>query len=61
MNIGPEPTTDRFVALMYNKESLVIPGNALAVRADMPFTSFNKYGMFYLFVRLSVYVFPSKE
>ena len=45
MNIGPEPTTDRFVAIMHNPESLVIPGNALAARADMPFRALNKYGV----------------
>src|SRR5699024_8928208 len=29
IRIGPEPTTDKFVAVMYNEESSIIPGNAL--------------------------------
>jgi len=44
MNIGPEPTTDRFVAVMHNSDSLIIPGNALVARKDMPFTALSKYG-----------------
>ena len=35
--IGPEPTTDRFVAVMHGPEERVIPGNALAVSKDMPY------------------------
>lgn len=29
--IGPEPTTDRFIAVMYDDKEGVIPGNALVV------------------------------
>ena len=29
--IGPEPTTDKFTALLYGPEDRVIPGNAAAV------------------------------
>lgn len=32
-NIGPEPTTDRFIAVMHGKEDKIIPGNALCVQA----------------------------
>jgi len=35
--VGPEPTTDRFIAVMYDKEDQVIPGNALSVDAEKPF------------------------
>jgi len=44
MRIGPEPTTDRFVAVMKGEEDRVIPGNALAVDAEKPFHALNKYG-----------------
>lgn len=43
-NIGPEPTTDRFVAVMNGAGSKVIPGNAACVAADMPFTGLTKFG-----------------
>jgi hypothetical protein len=47
IRIGPEPTTDRFVAIMHGPDR-VIPGNALAVQADKPFTALQKYGMAFL-------------
>src|SRR3977135_1701009 len=47
-HIGPEPTTDRFVAVMYGKEERIIPGNALAAAADKPFQALSKYGMAFL-------------
>ena len=47
IRIGPEPTTDRFVAVMHGPDR-VIPGNALAVQADKPFTALQKYGMAFL-------------
>jgi len=31
IRIGPEPTTDRFIAVMYGDQDGVIPGNALVV------------------------------
>lgn len=46
--IGPEPTTDRFVAVMHGPEQKVIPGNAAAVQADKPFTALQKHGMAFL-------------
>lgn len=36
-HIGPEPTTDRFIAVMHGAEEKVTPGNALAVSSSMPF------------------------
>jgi len=43
-NIGPEPTTDRFVAVMGGKEEMIIPGNALVVQSDMPFRALSRFG-----------------
>lgn len=43
-HVGMEPTTDRFVAVMYNKEDRIIPGNAAAVSADLPFGGLQKFG-----------------
>lgn len=36
-HIGPEPTTDRFVAVMHGQQERRTPGNAVAVSADKPF------------------------
>mmetsp|Transcript_16845 Transcript_16845/g.32878 ORF Transcript_16845/g.32878 Transcript_16845/m.32878 type:complete len:518 (-) Transcript_16845:196-1749(-) len=47
-HIGPEPTTDRFVAVMHSHEERQIPGNALAADSDRPFTALNKFGMSFL-------------
>jgi GTPase SAR1 family protein len=46
--IGPEPTTDRFVAVMYGDEERTIPGNALSVDAEKPFNALNKFGTGFL-------------
>ena len=46
--IGPEPTTDRFVAVMHADDERVTPGNALAIQADMPFRALQRYGMGFL-------------
>lgn len=43
-HIGPEPTTDRFVAVMNGASDKVIPGNAACIAADMPFTGLSKFG-----------------
>ncbi|PIO75379.1 EF hand [Teladorsagia circumcincta] len=37
IRIGPEPTTDRFIAVMHGDEEGVIPGNALVVDAKKQF------------------------
>lgn len=36
-HIGPEPTTDRFMAVMHGSQERRTPGNAVAVSADKPF------------------------
>lgn len=30
--VGPEPTTDRFMAVMYGNEERLVPGHALAMQ-----------------------------
>jgi len=37
MHVGPEPTTDRFQAIMYGAATRELPGNALASNPDTPF------------------------
>lgn len=37
INIGPEPTTDRFVVVMDGMEERRTPGNTLIVQPDKPF------------------------
>jgi len=44
MHIGPEPTTDRFMSIMWGNEERVIPGNALAVQADKPYRGLQRFG-----------------
>eukprot|EP00244_Chara_vulgaris_P011509 TRINITY_DN5720_c1_g1_i1.p1 TRINITY_DN5720_c1_g1~~TRINITY_DN5720_c1_g1_i1.p1 ORF type:complete len:556 (-),score=109.69 TRINITY_DN5720_c1_g1_i1:1253-2920(-) len=43
-HIGPEPTTDRFVVIMHGQDERSIPGNTIAVQADMPFNGLTKFG-----------------
>lgn len=42
MRIGPEPTTDRFIAVMYDKDEGSIPGNALVVDSSKQFRALTK-------------------
>jgi len=44
MHIGPEPTTDRFMAIMHGSEPKVIPGNALTVAPGSPFQGLKYFG-----------------
>ncbi|XP_061339820.1 EH domain-containing protein 2-like isoform X2 [Gastrolobium bilobum] len=43
-HIGPEPTTDRFVVVMSGPDERSIPGNTIAVDADMPFSGLSTFG-----------------
>jgi EH domain-containing protein 1 len=43
-HIGPEPTTDRFIAVMHGTTDKVTPGNALAVAPNMPFRGLEMFG-----------------
>lgn len=42
IRIGPEPTTDRFIAVMYGEEEGSIPGNALVVDSTKQFRALTK-------------------
>lgn len=49
--IGPEPTTDRFLAIMATKPGQadgIVPGNAAAVDIDRPFSSLARFGISFL-------------
>lgn len=44
INIGPEPTTDRFVVVMHGLEERRTPGNTLVVQPDKPYQGLAVYG-----------------
>jgi len=46
--IGPEPTTDRFVAVCHGSEVQIIPGNALVYDKTLPFTPLSVFGNSFL-------------
>lgn len=48
IRIGPEPTTDRFIAVMHNSQEGVIPGNALVVDPKKQFRPLSKFGNAFL-------------
>lgn len=48
MRIGPEPTTDRFIAVMHGEQEGVIPGNALVVDPKKQFRPLAKFGNAFL-------------
>ncbi|KAL1514117.1 hypothetical protein ABEB36_003431 [Hypothenemus hampei] len=48
MRIGPEPTTDKFIAVMYGEKERVIPGNALVVDSRKQFRSLSAFGSDFL-------------
>lgn len=48
LRIGPEPTTDRFIAVMQGDQEGVIPGNALVVDPKKPFRPLSKFGNAFL-------------
>lgn len=48
IRIGPEPTTDRFIAVMYAENDGVIPGNALVVDPKRQFKPLTKFGNAFL-------------
>ncbi|CAN0900990.1 EH domain-containing protein 1 [Linum grandiflorum] len=47
-HIGPEPTTDRFVVVMSGPDERSIPGNTIAVQADMPYSGLTAFGTTFL-------------
>eukprot|EP01029_Cantina_marsupialis_P016797 TRINITY_DN3763_c0_g3_i2.p1 TRINITY_DN3763_c0_g3~~TRINITY_DN3763_c0_g3_i2.p1 ORF type:complete len:474 (+),score=131.36 TRINITY_DN3763_c0_g3_i2:65-1486(+) len=42
--VGPEPTTDRFSAVMHGAEDRIIPGNAAVMASDKPFRPLKIFG-----------------
>lgn len=48
IRIGPEPTTDKFIAVMYDKNEGIIPGNALVVDPKKQFWPLSKFGNAFL-------------
>ncbi|XP_068212195.1 EH domain-containing protein 3 isoform X1 [Palaemon carinicauda] len=48
IRIGPEPTTDGFIAVMYGDTDGTIPGNALVVDPKKPFRPLSKFGNAFL-------------
>ncbi|KAH9518274.1 EH domain-containing protein 4 [Dermatophagoides farinae] len=48
IRIGPEPTTDRFIAVMYGEQEGIIPGNALVVDPKKQFRPLAKFGNAFL-------------
>lgn len=47
-HIGPEPTTDKFVAVTHGLDERIIPGNAAAVQNDKPFKTLSQFGTSFL-------------
>lgn len=48
IRIGPEPTTDRFIAVMYDEKEGIIPGNALVVDPKKQYRPLSKFGNAFL-------------
>eukprot|EP01042_Synura_sphagnicola_P015829 gene15829-20046_t len=48
MHIGPEPTTDRFVAVVHGEETKIIKGNALTGVTNLPFSGLSVFGTSFL-------------
>lgn len=48
IRIGPEPTTDRFIAVMIGDNEGIIPGNALVVDTKKQFRPLSKFGNAFL-------------
>lgn len=44
IRVGPEPTTDRFTAILLGQEDKIIPGGALSSDKTRPFTGLSPFG-----------------
>eukprot|EP00977_Amphora_coffeiformis_P008094 scaffold1814_cov163-Amphora_coffeaeformis.AAC.5 len=44
IRVGPEPTTDRFTAVLWGQQDKIIPGAALCSQSDRPFTGLSPFG-----------------
>ena len=58
IRIGPEPTTDKFIAVMHGDQEGIIPGNALVVDPKKQFKPLSKFGNAFL-NRFQCSVLPS--
>ncbi len=47
-HIGPEPTTDKFIAVVHGKQEKVIKGNSLTVVPELPFGGLSNFGSAFL-------------
>eukprot|EP00429_Kryptoperidinium_foliaceum_P069833 CAMPEP_0176060608 /NCGR_PEP_ID=MMETSP0120_2-20121206/30210_1 /TAXON_ID=160619 /ORGANISM="Kryptoperidinium foliaceum, Strain CCMP 1326" /LENGTH=533 /DNA_ID=CAMNT_0017394153 /DNA_START=1 /DNA_END=1602 /DNA_ORIENTATION=- len=48
LRIGPEPTTDKFVAVCHGQQDQSIPGNAAVVDRSLPFSQLTSFGNAFL-------------
>jgi GTPase SAR1 family protein len=48
MHIGPEPTTDKFIAVVHGQQQRTIKGNALTGLNDLPFAGLSVFGAGFL-------------
>ena len=48
MQIGPEPTTDKFSVVMYNSKSGTEPGHTAVMDSSKPFSSLTQFGSAFL-------------
>ena len=48
IRVGPEPTTDRFIVVGHGDGHHVVPGHALVMDAQKPFTPLSKFGSSFL-------------
>lgn len=44
MNIGVEPTTDKFTAVCWSKDDTTIPGSSLTLFPNLPFANLKQFG-----------------
>mmetsp|Transcript_20030 Transcript_20030/g.49224 ORF Transcript_20030/g.49224 Transcript_20030/m.49224 type:complete len:568 (+) Transcript_20030:22-1725(+) len=44
IRVGPEPTTDRFTAVLWGANDKIVPGAALCSQQDRPFTGLSPFG-----------------
>lgn len=48
MHIGPEPTSDKFMALIHGEDHKIIKGNTLTVLPELPFFGLSQFGSRFL-------------
>ncbi|CAM9103050.1 unnamed protein product, partial [Ectocarpus fasciculatus] len=48
IHIGPEPTTDKFIAVVHGQSGKVIKGNSLTAVGDLPFAGMSTFGSSFL-------------